>query len=462
MAWFGLEEEYNRYLTGNSGGEYAVVNREGQRVKIIGRHVATPGDTIHLTINWNLEKTAYDALGYVMHAMRHANHELTAYAPTADQGGVLVMNPNNGDILAIASLPSYNPNKLVPGNPDCSSYYEHLLHESVSPFPVVPVSWPFSPGSTFKPIMAVTALMSHVITPTEKIYDPGYFPLIPSFHSWEYPDAFGWLNIEQAIGLSDDTFFYTLGYRMGIHIMDTWMKKFLLNKPTGIDLHGAVTPPLPSPQELEKTQHVPWTTGQNLNTVVGQGLDSFTMVSLARADAAIANGGTLYEPHLVSEITTASGRVVKKFKPVVQGRLDVPHWVIHTVHVGMEMSAQDPDIAHTGTSGTGYGAMAGFPIPVATKTGTAQVTGRANNAVFLTYGPMPHPKIIILVYIKGGNWGADSGFVARAIYDQYFKVDDPSAQTLFDYVYGEPFAWPFGYHAKTASGGSLVTGTTQY
>lgn len=441
----GLEREYNRYLSGHAGGEYAMVNRQGQRVKIIGRHVAKPGDTVHLTINWRLEETAYKALGYVMHAMRHANHSLTAYAPTANQGGVIAMNPNNGDILALASLPSYNPNKLVPGNPQRALYYDQLVKEPVSPFPVMPVSMPFSPGSTFKPIMSVAALMSHVVTPTTKIYDPGYFPLIPSFHSWEYPDAFGWLNIEQAIGLSDDTFFYTLGYKMGIHTMDQWMKKFLLNKPTGIDLPGSVTPPLPSPQLLEKTQHLPWTAGQNLNTVVGQGLDDFTMVSLARADAAIANGGTLYEPHLVSEITTPGGKLVKKFGTVVQGKLDVPHWVIHTVHVGMEMSAQDSDIAHTGTSGTGYGAMAGFPIPVATKTGTAQVTGKANNAVFLTYGPMPHPNIIILVYVKGGNWGADSGFVARALYDQYFKVKDPSAKTLFDQVYGEPFAWPFGY-----------------
>jgi penicillin-binding protein 2 len=179
------------------------------------------------------------------------------------------------------------------------------------------------------------------------------------------------------------------------------------------------------------------------------------MVTLARADAAIANGGTLYQPHLVSEITSPSGQVIKKFAPVVQGHITLPAWIWNTVHKGMELSAQDPDIANTGTSGTGYGALAGFPIPLASKTGTAQVSGKQNNAVFLTYGPMygshPHPTILILVYIKAGNWGADSGFVARAIYDQYFKVKDPAAQPLFDTVYGRPFPWPFGYQPPAAT-----------
>lgn len=458
---YGLEAEYNSYLNGQSGGEYAEVNRQGQLVKLFGKSVPTPGDTIHLTINWNLEKTAYRALAYDMWAMQHASRGLTSYAPNANQGGVIALNPNNGDVLAIASLPTYNPNKLLPNTPTRVSYYDQLLRESQTtgndPFDIVPVDDPFPPGSTFKPMMAVAALASHIVTPVTRIFDPGYFPKIPTFHSWEYPRAFGSLDIEQAIGLSDDTFFYTLGYDMGINVMDHWMEQFLLNKPSGIDLPGgSLSTPIPTPKLLEQTQHTVWTPGQNLNTVIGQGLDNFDMVTLARADAAIANGGTLYEPHLVSEITTATGKVVKKIKPVVQGRIKLPQWVWHTVHVGMEMSAQDSNIANTGTSGTGYGALAGFPIPVASKTGTAQVNGRQNNAVFLTYGPMKashsHPSIVILVYVKAGNWGADSGFVARAIYDQYFHVKDPSAKSLFDSTFGQNFAWPFGYVAPKKVG----------
>lgn len=451
----GLEKQYNKYLVGNSGGEYAEVNRQGQLVKLFGRSVPTPGDTLHLTINWNLEKTAIKALAYDMYVMRHANHALTAYSPNANQGGVIALNPNNGDVLAIASLPSFNPNKMIPNNPNRSSYYSRIIQKAAktgnNPFQIVPTSLPFPPGSTFKPMMAVAALASHTITATTHIFDPGYFPKDPAFHSWEYPRAFGSLNIEQAIGLSDDTFFYTLGYDMGINLMDTWMKHFLLNKPTGIDLPYATTDYLPTPQLLNATHQGPWTFGWNLNTVIGQGLDQFTLVTLARADAAIANGGTLYRPHLVSKITSPTGKLVKKFNPVVQGKIHVPASVWNTVHKGMEMSAQDSNIANTGTSGTGYGALAGFPIPLASKTGTAQVTGKQNNAVFLTYGPMkgphPHPSIIILVYVKAGNWGADSGFVARAIYDQYFKVKDPSAKPLLDQTFGGNFAWPFGYTA---------------
>lgn len=444
----GLEYEYNKYLTGHSGGEYAEVNREGQLVKLFGKEVAQPGDTLHLTINWKLEDTAYKALSYDMWAMRHASHSLTAYSPTADQGGVIAIDPDNGDVLAIASLPSYNPNKLLPNTSTRSAYYTKENENPLHPLSLfVPIGELFSPGSIFKPIIATGALASGTVTPTTEIYDPGYFPKDPSFHSWEYPDAFGWLNIEQAIGLSDDTFFYTLGYDMGIKLMDKWFDKFLLNKLTGIDLPGEVKSIPPTPARLAADGDGAWTFGWNLNTAIGQGIDQFTMIALARADSAIANGGTLYEPHLVSEITNPSGKVVKKFNPVVQGKINVPASVWSTIYTGMEMSAQDSDIAHTGTSGTGYGALAGFPISLASKTGTAQVTGKTNNAFFLTYGPMPNPKILIIVYVKAGNWGADSGFVARAIYDQYFKVKDPSAKALFDSTFGEPFSWPFGYTA---------------
>lgn len=443
----GLEASYQNYLRGHSGGEYAEVNRQGQLVRLFGQEVPTPGDTLHLTINWHLEQTAQDALAYTMYAMQHANPAMQSYAPEAVVGGVIALNPTNGDVLAIASLPSYNPNKLVPGSATRSAYYTKLLTNPLNPLLVRPIAGLYSPGSVFKPVMAVAALASGVINPSTIIYDPGYFPRYPAFHNWFAP-GFGALNIEQAIGLSDDTFFYTLGYDMGIQTMDHWMSQFLLDRPTGIDLPGEVTSRMPTPQLLQAEQGVPWTWGWNLNTAIGQGIDQFTMIALARAESAIANGGTLYRPHLVSSITSATGHLVKTISPEVQGHLNVSPTILHTVQVGMEMSAQDPNIAK-GVSGTGYGALAGFPIPLASKTGTAQVSGHSNNAFFITYGPMPNPQILIVVYIRSGHWGADSGFVARAIYDQYFKVKDPAARPLFDSVYGRPFAWPFGYTAPS-------------
>ena len=446
----GLEAQYQKYLAGSSGGEYAVVNSLGQLVKLYGQIVPTPGDTLHLTINWRLEQTATKALAYTIQAM-HKPGDI-GYSPQAKSGGVIAMNPNNGDILAMASYPSYNPQKLVPNNPqERSRYYAQIATNPARPMEIRPIMGLYAPGSVFKPIMAVAALASKVITPTAKIYDPGYFPLIPSFHSWEYPGSFGWLNIKQAIGLSDDTFFYTLGYRMGIHVMDSWMRKFKLNQLTGIDLPGEVRSAIPTPARLQQDQQATWTTGWNLNTVIGQGISQYTLIALARADSAIANGGTLYWPHLGSYITTASGKMVKRIKPVVQGKLNVPSWLIHTVHTGMEYSAQDSNIANTGTSGTGYPTLVGFPRPLASKTGTAQKAGPYNNAFFLTYGPMPHPTILILVYINDGNWGARSGYVARAIYDQYFKVADPAAQASFDSIFGQGYPWPFGYKAHATS-----------
>ncbi len=439
----GLEEEYQSYLAGHSGGEEAEVTSTGNLVKIVGQAAAKPGDTVHLTINWRLEETATKALADVLKEMQKPGD--IGYSPGAHSGGVIAIDPNNGHILAMASYPSYNPQQLIPSNPtERDSYFTSLSKNPNDPFSIIPIQALIAPASTFKPIMAAAALATKTITPSSEIYDPGYFPLIPSFHSWEYPDAFGWLNLKQAIGLSDDTFFYTLGYRMGIHVIDEWLKRFMVNQLTGIALPGEVKSRIPTPALLEKEENTPWTVGWTLNTVIGQGISQYTMIALVRAYAAIANGGTLYQPQLVSSITTPSGKLVKRFKPVIQGKINLPASIWEAVHQGMELSAQDPDIAHTGTSGTGYPTLEGFPLPLASKTGTGQKTDSYNNAFFLSEGPMPHPSILIYTYIDNGTWGAYSGYVARAIFDQYFKVKDPAAKAAFDYVFTNA-PWPFGY-----------------
>lgn len=439
----GLEKAYQSYLHGQRGGEYAEVNRQGQLVRLFGQAVPTPGDTLHLTINWRLEQTAQKALQTVIDTL-HQSSNPTAHSPGAESGGVIALDPNNGDVLAIASLPSYNPNNLIPSNQaERSKYYTQLLKDPSKPMFIRPIQGRYAPGSVFKPITAVAALASHTVTAATRIFDPGYFPKLPALKNW-YPSGFGSLDIIQAIGLSDDVFFYTLGYDMGIQVMDKWFDRFLLNQPTHIDLPEEVSSVVPTP-----SLYPPWTWGQNLNVAIGQGQSEYTLIALARAEAAIANGGTLYRPHLVASITTPGGKLVKKFGPTVQGRLNVPASVLQTVQKGMELSAQSSNIANTGYSGTGYGALRGFPLPLASKTGTAQVNGKPNNAFFITYGPMPHPKILIIVYVKEGLWGANSGFVARAIYDQYFKVADPKAKAVFDSVFGPQFNWPFGYQTKT-------------
>ena len=458
----GLEAAYQPYLAGRSGDDLAMVTSAGQLVKITGGAAARPGDTVHLTIDWRLEQTAQKALAFNIRAFDDTKGSI-GYAPRANAGGVIAIDPQNGHILAMASYPSYNPQKLVPDNPtERDHYWQQLAANPANPFEIRPIAGLYAPGSVFKPIMAVAALASKTVTPVSKIFDPGYFPPIPTFHNW-YPPGFGWLNIKQALGLSDDVFFYTLGYRMGIHTMDQWMERFQLNRRTGIDLPGEVRSRIPTPTRLYRETGLTWTPGWNLNTVIGQGISQYTLIALARADSAIANGGTLYQPQLVSSITTPSGRMVKQFHPVVQGKIRLPAKIWHTVHRGMELSAQDADIAHTGVSGTGYPTLQGFPVSVASKTGTAQKgngTGY-NNAFFLTYGPMAkhhsRPTLLIICYVHDGNWGANSGYIARAIYDQYFKVKDPEANVAFQRTFGTRWTWPFGYRPSRA--GALGIGT---
>jgi penicillin-binding protein 2 len=440
----GLEAEYQRYLRGRAGRQLVEVNRQGDFVRIYGSIPAVPGDTLHLTINAHLEEVATAALAYVMHAMQTTTGP--AHSPRATKGAVIVLDPETGAVLAMASIPSYNPNQLLP--PVSPRIIQHITaaHEWTN----LAITGQFAPGSIFKPIVAGGALASGVVTPSTTIFDPGYFPPDPQFHNW-YAPGFGRVDMERALEVSDDTYFYWVGYWMGIQKLDHYIRLYGLNGKTGIDLPGESPSRMPTPTAYEKLYGKPWTWGQNLNTAIGQGISRYTLIGLARAEAAVANDGTLYWPHLVQRITAPDGKVIKVFHPVVQGHTGIPRAFYHIIHVGMERSAQRP-------LGTGHEAMAGLPIPVATKTGTAQKgAGQVNNAFFTSFaparwywqpGPLPKPQLEVLVYVKDGVFGAYSGFVARAIYDQYFHLKDPAARAAFDSVYGPTYPWPFGWTGK--------------
>jgi penicillin-binding protein 2 len=441
----GLEASYQNYLAGQQGTQIVEVDQAGDIVKLYGQKPATAGDTLHLTINWNLEMTATNALAYVMHAMQTTplRYGGGPYSPTATQGAVIVTDPQNGDILAIASLPSYNPQLI--SYPASQAAINQANSEGA--FYNNAIMGQFAPGSIFKPIIAGGALASGTVTPSTIVDDIGYFSLDPAFKNW-YPPGFGPQDMVQAIEHSDDTYFYWVGYWMGIQKMDQYIKLYGLDTTTGIDVPGEAASVMPTPALLAKTQHVPWTWGYNLDTVIGQGLSGYTLIGLARAEAAVANGGTLYWPHLGSYITAPGGKVVKVIQPKVQAKTGFQPWIYDVIHQGMEMSAQDP-------TGTGYGAMAGIPMYVATKTGTAQkANGTVNDAFFTSFAPAnpstysgsyPAPQIDVVVWIHDGVFGSYSGFVARAVYDQFFHLKDPGAKTLFDQVYGANYAWPFGW-----------------
>ncbi len=440
----GLEQEYQSLLRGKAGKQLVQVNSSGQFLRIYGSTPPVPGDTIHLTINGQLEKVATQALQFVMHAMQTSPG--SPHSPKATKGAVIVLNPETGAVLAAVSLPTYNPNAFVPA---ASVQYLNQLNRTGGWVNRV-YQGQYAPGSVFKPIIASGALASGVITPNTVVIDHGYFPLDPAFKNW-YAPGFGAVNLERAIEVSDDTFFYWVGYWMGIQRMDHYLSLYGLNSTTGLDIPGEVPSQMPTPQRYQALEGQPWTWGQNLNTAIGQGISAYTLIGLARAEAAVVNGGTLYQPHFLSYVTSPSGKVIERFKPVVQRKLPISRADYHVIHVGMERSAQRP-------LGTGYGAMKGIPMYVGTKTGTAQrINSPVNNAFFETFapaasyaasGPLPTPKLEILVYIHDGVFGAYSGFVARAIYDQYFHLKDPYAKTWFDTVYGANYPWPFSWTGK--------------
>lgn len=439
----GVEYSYQKYLRGKNGTIEAKVNRLGQLVKEYATKSPVPGNTVHLTINWHLETTAQKALQFVEKSIRHTSGALGS--PRARAGAVVVMNVHTGAILAMASNPSYNPNRFVGGiSQTYYNKYFRVKNPAVEPAMNYAISGLYSPGSIFKPIMALGALAAGVISPSTTIFDPGYFKIDPQFTNW-YKPGFGWVNVARAIELSDDTFFYWVGYWMHLSRMQTVMRDFGLNQKTNIDLPGEVRSLIPTKSRLKAAEGIPWTWGQDLNTAIGQGIDQFTPIALLRAISAIANGGTLYWPHVVSYITNSQGKVIMRNHAKIQGHISASQADYQAVHLGMEWSAQKP-------RGTGYGAMANIPIHVATKTGTAEVPplNSAYNAFFVTYAPMPNPQIAIIVYVHRGAWGANSGWVARAIYDQYFHLQDPLATKTYDTHFGTNVKWPFGWQSKSS------------
>ncbi len=415
----GAERAYEDVLRGRPGVTKLQVNSAGQVVK--GEPLAvippTPGRDVTLTIDADVQKLAEDSLIRGLEAARTSvDRSGDGRHFEAPAGSVVVTDPRDGGVLAMASYPTYNPAEFVNGiRPDVYSALNHP--DSHFPLNNRAIGGAYDAGSTFKLITAVAALETGMIQPNSSITDPGFYKVKnckgeKCTFSNAGKKAYGRVDLRRAITVSSDTYFYGLGARFHQESaydqgLQRTARAFGFDGPTGFPLGGAVgrIPDPESKQELcKKIRCVDgaWRTGDSINMAIGQGDVLVTPLQLANAYATFANGGTLYEPRLRADEPPRKVRDVGMTPAMRQPILDGLQGVV---------SRQE---------GTAYYAFAGFPLnafPVAAKTGTAQVNKKHDTAVFAAFGPANDPQYAVSVVMEEAGFGGSTAApVARRIF----------------------------------------------
>ena len=430
----GIEAEYQSYLRGEPGIERLEVNAQGQ---VVGKFSTTPpkmGDSVVLNMDVPLQQQVASDLASEIAALRKQGEPATG-------GAAIVMNPQNGHVLAMASYPTYNPSVWVGGISEAQ--YQAIT----SPANGVPllnraIDGLYTPGSTFKLATATAALQDHLITPTYTYHDTGSFT-IPgcnvgkcNFHNAGY-QALGNIQLPIAISASDDSFFYNIGYMFwmqqstyGQDPIQNVAAEYGLGELTGIDLPGENVGRVDSPQVRQYLHaHYPqafpyagWYTGDNLEMAFGQGMTVLTPIEVADAYATFANGGTRYAPEVAAAIVSPSGKVVKRIQPKVTGHVNLPSWIRQPMLTGFEGAVTNP-------LGTAYYTFQGYPystLPIAGKTGTASQNPKPPVSWFTGFGPVNNPRYVVCAVINQAGYGANGGApVVRQIFQYLIKHPVP-------------------------------------
>ncbi|TSA46465.1 penicillin-binding protein 2 [bacterium] len=400
----GLEAFYDDYLRGVNGEKMILTNAQGktENERVIKQSVL--GDDIKTFIDRDLQSYLYDRLSGALRELGR------------DVGVGIVMNPQNGEVLSLVNIPSFDVNHI--GN-YLTNKNQPLFNRAVSGI--------YNPGSTIKPLVATGALVEGILDPNHEIYSPGYLD-VPNPYDPENPSRFldwrpqGWVNLYSAIARSSNVYFYSVGggfgdqKGLGIERLKKWWQKFGLDEKTNIDLVGEDTGFLPDPVWKEKTKGEPWRLGDTFNVSIGQGDFSVTPIELLNYIGAIANGGKFYEPRIMNEIKNARGDTVLKSEPsLLRDLSNEIGSVLGDVRRGMRDGV-------TETYGTSY-LLHDLPITVAAKTGSAQVSNNTKtNAFFVGYAPFDNPEIAVLILVENAREGSLNVVpVARDIFLWYYN-----------------------------------------
>ena len=413
----GIEKWGEKYLRGIDGTTGTSKEVNGKAITVLNDTDPVPGDYIVMTIDSDLQRVAEESLAKNIQAIRNSSGVKEKDGADCDAGAAVVIDVKTGDTLAIASCPTYDMSRF---NED----YSTLIENDAKPMWNRAVSGMYSPGSTFKPLTAIAALESGNLTINEIIEDEGvykaYTDYQPACWIWnEYKLTHGKQNVTQALENSCNYFFYEVGRRLGIDLMDEYAARFGLGEKTGIELDEETAGHMASPeykkQVVTNVTSQDWYGGDTLQAAIGQSYSLFTPVQLANYAATIANGGARYKVNLIKSIrSSVDGSAVKEFEPVIVEKIDMDWEVINAVKQGMKKVVDEGSAAEV---------FANYGIQVGGKTGTAQVGDGSNNAVFIAYAPFDNPQIAVSVVLEHGVRGTNAALVAKDIFDAYFNLN---------------------------------------
>jgi penicillin-binding protein 2 len=437
----GVEAAYDRYLRGKDGvAELRVDSRGRPRGALSQAQRPEAGKAVRLTIDIELQRAAERALDYGIRLARDGGEW------AANGGSVVALDPNTGEVLAMASSPTYRPS-LFAGRIDLKKA-KPLLDNAAAKEANYPalnraIAAIYPPGSTFKPVTALAAMETRIVAPYDSVScTPTYSP--PSefgepqvFRNWD-PYISQGMTLPVALARSCDTYFYELGYRFYQlppsegHPLQLWASRFGIGAATRIDIPGEVRGTLPTPEWREKNYKKRidqvWKPGDSIQLTIGQKDIRVTPLQMARFYALLANGGKLVTPHVVADVEVpgtngAATTVLRSFQPPTPQRISLDPTALQAVKDGLYLATHAP-------FGTASSVFAGFPVPIAGKTGTAEAVVQPPGADrpltldtswWCGYGPDDRPTITVCVVIENGGHGSSAAApAARKIFEHFF------------------------------------------
>jgi penicillin-binding protein 2 len=403
----GIEAEYDRFLRGEDGAARVEVDALGKLTRTLDRKQPRQGKQLRLSLDLNVQRVAQQAL-----------------AGGTGKGAFAVMNVQNGEVLALGSQPSFDPNVFT--KPISKKKLDALSSDELGkPLFDRAIQGGYPTGSTFKLITATAALQSGLITPSTPLNDPGFLEVGGIKFENAGGVAHGVLSLVPALTVSSDVFFYQLGRDMNEKGMplQLWANRLGIGRKTGIDLPGESPGRLPTPHWRDtwfkkKLTDRPWSVGDNINLSVGQGDLLANPLQMAVAYAAIANGGRVMRPRLGMRIEDATGRALQQLDAPTARRIKISAETRNAIMEGLHGAASAP-------GGTSTPVFEGFPIPIAGKTGTAEHVGKADQSWYVALAPYPNPRYVVAVTDEAGGFGADTAApMARRILAALFDVKE--------------------------------------
>ena len=424
----GIEKVYNAQLMGIDGARRVVVNSVGREIRVLDEQEPIEGKRLQLTLDYDLQKAVEDG-----------------FRVAGFNGAAVVLDPQNGEVLAFASLPEYDPNAFAAGIDRAS--FSALLNDELKPLQDRAIQGRYSPGSTFKMAVALAGLEEGIITPSFHATCAGHATFYGhTFACWKKP-GHGTIDLRRAIEQSCDVYFYTVANLVGVDKINTWATLIGLGVKSGIDLPNELTGLVPSTQWKLQAKHEKWYAGETISVGIGQGAVAVTPVSMAVYMATLANGGTRVTPHLLKAVDEGKGWVPAPVPPP-QSKVDIDPEKLQAIRDGLW------GVVNGGGTG-GRARIVGKDI--SGKTGTSQVisnTGRLaaaksgkdlrDNGWFVFFAPRDKPEVAGVVFLEHGIHGPNAASVAHHILDTFFAKKEgrplPVPPADFHLDYKDPYA----------------------